>query len=103
MPTSPSAYTFSTDQDPDDLAAQAQAMMSTVFPALEGTFHSHRVFKWRDKVPTFRPGYLDAVKHFWKDPQENPGYFCGDYLAAPGVSRALYIGMECAGRVLKSI
>jgi oxygen-dependent protoporphyrinogen oxidase len=103
MLTSPSAYTFNADQDPDDLAAQAQAVMSTVFPALAGMFRGHRVFKWRDKVPTFRPGYLDALKHFWEDPQENPVYFCGDYLSAPGVSAALYTGMECAGRVLKSI
>jgi protoporphyrinogen oxidase len=103
MLTSPSAYTFNADQDPDDLAAQAQTMMSTVFPALKGTFRGHRVFKWRDKVPTFRPGYLDALKHFWEDTQENPVYFCGDYLAAPGVSGALYTGIECAERVLKSI
>jgi Protoporphyrinogen oxidase len=103
MLTDPNVYTFNMRQDPDTLAAQAQEVMSSIFPALKGTFRAHRIFKWQEKLPTFRPGYLDALKHFWEDSQENPIYFCGDYFAGPSTGGALYTGMECAERVLKSI
>lgn len=103
MLTDPSVYTFEMAQNPDDLAAQAQEVMSTIFPALKGTFRAHRIFKWQDKLPAFRPGYLDALKRFWENPQEGPVYFCGDYFAGPSTGGALYTGMECAGRVLESI
>jgi protoporphyrinogen oxidase len=91
------------DQHPDELAAQAQEVACTIFPALKRTFRAHRIFKWRDKLPTFRPGYLDALARFWEDPQEEPVYFCGDYFAGPSTGGALYTGMECAERVLQSV
>ena len=103
MLTDPSVYTFDMAQHPDELAAQAQEVACTIFPALKGTFRAHRIFKWRDKLPTFRPGYLDALAHFWEDPQEGPVYFCGDYFAGPSTGGALYTGMECAERVLNSV
>jgi protoporphyrinogen/coproporphyrinogen III oxidase len=103
MLTDPNVYTFDMHQDPVELAAQAQEVMSTIFPALKGTFKAQRIFKWQDKLPTFRPGYLDALKRFWEDPQEKPVYFCGDYFAGPSTGGALYTGMECAERVLKSV
>ena len=103
MLTDPSVYTFDMAQDPNELAAQAQEVACTIFPALKGTFRAHRIFKWRDKLPTFRPGYLDALARFWDDPQEEPVYFCGDYFAGPSTGGALYTGTECAGRVLDSI
>jgi len=77
MLTDPSVYTFDMEQDPDDLARQAQEVACIIFPELKGTFRAHRIFKWRDKLPTFRPGYLDALKRFWENPQEGPVYFCG--------------------------
>jgi predicted NAD/FAD-dependent oxidoreductase len=40
------------------------------------------------------------VRAFFSDPQENPVYFCGDYLAGPGTGAALFTGWECADRVL---
>ncbi len=103
MLTDPSVYTFDMCQDPELLEAQAQGVIAAIFPALKGTFKAHRIFKWQDKLPTFRPGYLDAVKRFWEDPQEGPVYFCGDYFAGPSTGGALYTGMECAGRVLQSV
>ena len=49
------------------------------------------------------PGYLDALKVFWEDPQEGPVFFCGDYFAGPSTGGALFTGMECAERLLKSM
>ncbi|HVM72163.1 MAG TPA: NAD(P)/FAD-dependent oxidoreductase [Anaerolineales bacterium] len=103
MLTDPNVYTFDMRQDPARLAEQAQEVMATIFPALKGTFRAQRIFKWQDKLPTFRPGYLEALKRFWEEPQEGPLYFCGDYFAGPSTGGALYTGMECAERVLKSI
>jgi oxygen-dependent protoporphyrinogen oxidase len=101
--TDPSVYTFDMAQDPNELAAQAQEVACTIFPAIKGTFRTHRIFKWRDKLPAFRPGYLDALARFWENPQEGPVYFCGDYFAGPSTGGALYTGMECARRVLERI
>ncbi|HLO16220.1 MAG TPA: hypothetical protein VK206_15405, partial [Anaerolineales bacterium] len=103
MLTDPSVYTFRMEQDADELARQAQEVACLIFPELKGTFRNHRIFKWQAKLPTFRPGYLDALKRFWADPQEGPVYFCGDYLAGPSTGAALFTGMECSQRVLRSI
>jgi protoporphyrinogen/coproporphyrinogen III oxidase len=103
MLTDPNVYTFDMRQDPAMLAEQAQEVMATIFPPLKGTFRAQRIFKWQEKLPTFRPGYLEALKHFWEEPQEGPLYFCGDYFAGPSTGGALYTGMECAERVLRSI
>jgi protoporphyrinogen oxidase len=101
MLTDPNVYSFNMQQDPEMLAKQARETMTTIFPQLKGTFQGQRIFKWQDMLPTFRPGYLDALKHFWADPQEGPLFFCGDYFAGPSTGGALYTGMECAERLLR--
>jgi len=103
MLTDPNVYTFDMRQDPATLAEQAQEVMATIFPPLKGTFRAQRIFKWQEKLPTFRPGYLEALRRFWEEPQEGPLYFCGDYFAGPSTGGALYTGKECAERVLRSI
>jgi oxygen-dependent protoporphyrinogen oxidase len=74
-----------------------------VYPDLEGRRVAARQFRWPEKVPAFRAGYLEAVGAFFADPQENPVYFCGDYLAGPGTGAALFTGWECADRVLAGL
>jgi predicted NAD/FAD-dependent oxidoreductase len=54
-------------------------------------------------VPAFRPGYLGALAEFRDDMQENPVYFCGDYLSGPSTGGALYAGRDCAMRVLEGM
>jgi len=103
MLSNPSVDCFDMSQDANMLAQQAQEVMGRIFPPLKGTFRAQRIFKWQEEVPAFRPGYLNALKHFWEDSQEGPLYFCGDYFAGPSTGGALYSGMECAERLLKSI
>jgi len=91
------------DKPERQLIQEAVETASMVFPAIEGKFVDHLLFRWREKVPTFRPGYLDALTKFWMDPQEGPIYFCGDYFAGPSTGGALYTGRECAERVLADI
>lgn len=99
----PSVYTFDMTTPADLLAEQAREVAATIFPAVKGTFGAHRIFKWQDKVPTFRPGYLNALAAFWTDPQEGPIYFCGDYFAGPSTGGALYSGKEATERVLATL
>jgi protoporphyrinogen oxidase len=99
----PSVYTFDMTTPADLLAEQAREVAATIFPAVKGTFGAHRIFKWQDKVPTFRPGYLNALAAFWADPQEGPIYFCGDYFAGPSTGGALYSGKEATERVLATL
>jgi len=98
--TDPSVYIFDMDEKQDVLEARAMEVASQIYPPLKGTFVAHKIFRWRDKVPTFRPGYLDALVSFWAEPQEGPVYFCGDYFAGPSTGGALFTGLECARRVL---
>jgi protoporphyrinogen oxidase len=102
MLSDPSVYLFNMEESDDALVGRAVGVMETIFPALKGCFTAHRIFRWREKVPTFRPGYLQALSDFWADPQEGPVYFCGDYFAGPSTGGALHTGKECAERVLRS-
>jgi oxygen-dependent protoporphyrinogen oxidase len=100
--TDPSVYTFDLHAAEGALLKNAMQVAEQIYPALKGTFRAHRIFRWPEKVPTFRPGYLDALKRFWANPQENPVYFCGDYFAGPSTGGALYSGNECAKRLLEA-
>lgn len=103
MLTDPSIYSFDMSKPESQLVQEAVDTASKIFPAIKGRFVAHRIFRWEDKVPTFRPGYLDALAAFWNDPQEGPVFFCGDYFAGPSAGGALFTGRECAGRVLISL
>jgi oxygen-dependent protoporphyrinogen oxidase len=103
MISDPSIYTFSMDKPEEQLNQEAVETATKIFPAIEGKFVDHRIFRWREKVPTFRPGYLDALTTFWENPQEAPIFFCGDYFAGPSTGGALYTGKECAARVLANL
>lgn len=101
--TDPSVYTFNLQDSDDILVERATQVMEEVFPALKDTLRAHRIFRWPEKVPTLRLGYLDALADFWEDPQEGPVYFCGDYFAGPSTGGALYSGKEAAERLLAGI
>jgi oxygen-dependent protoporphyrinogen oxidase len=103
MLTDPSVYTFDMNDDADALAQEAQAAVKKVYPSYRGRLINHRIFKWRDKLPAFRPGYLDALARFWAEPQEGPVYFCGDYFAGPSTGGALYTGRETVTRLLRDV
>lgn len=98
--TDPSVYVFDMNEREEVLVERAVKVAIMIFPELKDTFVAHRIFRWREKVPTFRPGYLDALVKFWEEPQEGPVYFCGDYFAGPSTGGALFTGKECAERVL---
>jgi protoporphyrinogen oxidase len=70
-------------------------------PAFAGHITAQMVFRWPRKVPTFRPGYLSALRAFKQAMQEGPVYFCGDYLVGPSAGSALASGWQCADRVLR--
>ncbi|MEW6569245.1 MAG: NAD(P)/FAD-dependent oxidoreductase [Chloroflexota bacterium] len=99
----PSVYVFRLEEPQEVLIERAITVATQIFPALKGTFVAHRIFRWKEKVPTFRPGYLQALAEFWREPQEGPVYFCGDYFAGPSTGGALYTGLECAQRVIAAM
>jgi oxygen-dependent protoporphyrinogen oxidase len=98
--TDPSHSHFIPGKSDADYEREAMLTAVEIYPEIEGTFQAHRLFAWDEKVPTFRPGYLNALSEFWKDPQEGPVYFCGDYFAGPSTGGALYTGLECVERIL---
>lgn len=72
-------------------------------PAIEGHVRDTMIFRWDHKVPTFRPGYVNALKVFKESPQEHPVYFCGDYLIMGSAGSAMASGMQCAQRIIQGI
>lgn len=90
--------------EPDEsIICKAKADTLKVFPQLEGKLGGTLIYRWPEKVPTFRPGYLGALAEFRGEMQENPIYFCGDYLAGPSTGGAVYTGWDCAERVLANV
>ena len=98
--TDPRVSEFDLSLSDEALVERAVSVATQLYPALKDTFVAHRIFRWPEKVPTFRLGYLSALRQFWQDPQEGPVYFCGDYFAGPSTGGALYSGKECAERLL---
>ncbi len=101
MLTDPSVYGFRIRDSDGILEQKAVGVIRQIFPQMKGDFIAHRMFRWHDMLPTFKPGYLVALSEFWADPQEDPVFFCGDYFAGPSTGGALYTGLECAQRILK--
>jgi oxygen-dependent protoporphyrinogen oxidase len=99
--TDPSKSHFLPGKSESEYEREAMETVVKIYPEIEGTYRAHRLFAWDEKVPTFRPGYLDALAAFWADPQEGPVYFCGDYFAGPSTGGALYTGLECVERIGK--
>jgi hypothetical protein len=97
--TDPSHKHFIPGKSDEEYEQEAMSTATMVYPEIIGTFKAHRLFAWNEKVPTFRPGYLDALVKFWENPQEGPVYFCGDYFAGPSTGGALFTGLECVERI----
>ena len=101
--TDPAHSHFKPGKTEEDYEVEAMETAAIIYPEIRGTFKAHRLFAWDEKVPTFRPGYLDALRGFWANPQEGPVYFCGDYFAGPSTGGALYTGIECSQRIVKTV
>jgi len=97
------SWSFSMDKPEKQLIKEAVETASMIFPVIEGKFVDHLLFRWREKVPTFCPGYIDALNKFWMNPQEGQIHFCGDYFAEPSMVGVFYTGMEGAERVFEDI
>jgi len=100
MLTDPAKTFYDPGRSDEEFNREAVEIAEMIYPEIKGAFRAHRMFRWPEKVPTFRPGYLDALAAFWADPQEGPVYFCGDYFAGPSTGGALYSGRDCARRII---
>ena len=72
------------------------------YPGLRDRIEGERLFRWPQKVPNFRVGYLHALREF--QAQLRPGviYPCGDYLAGPSTGAALSTGWRCADVIIEA-
>lgn len=97
------AHLYDPSISDEALRAQITVEMVRAVPVFEGRIVDQMVFRWSRKVPAFPPGYLTALKKFKANPQENPIFFCGDYLIGPSTGSALASGWLCAERVLQTL
>jgi protoporphyrinogen oxidase len=84
----------------DEILRRVNADIERAQPVLARGITQRMVYRWPRKVPTFRPGYLSALRAFKQEMQEGPVYFCGDYLIGPSAGSALASGWQCAERIL---
>ncbi len=89
-----------TDEEFTDMIVQEAIRFQ---PAIEGHIKDTLVIRWKHKVPTFRPGYLAALKAFKDNPQETPIFFCGDYLIMGSAGSAMASGWQCVERINKTL
>ena len=95
------AHLYDPAMDNETLEHIITTEMIRALPQFEGRITDQMVFRWPLKVPTFRVGYLRALKTFKMNPQEGPVYFCGDYLIGPNTGGALACGWLCAELVIR--
>ena len=96
------AHLYDPEMSDDELKSIITQEALKAMPIFEGHIRDQMVFRWTHKVPTFRVGYLEALRNFKEQPQEGPIYFCGDYLTGPNTGAALASGWFCAERVMAS-
>lgn len=95
----PKAYLYESTMSDEALVSLLKGEALRAMPRLEGLLEDPLIFRWERKVPTYRAGYLAALRRFKAEPQEGPLYFCGDYLAGASAGAALASAWECADRV----
>jgi oxygen-dependent protoporphyrinogen oxidase len=86
----------------DDILNRSRKEFDRFYPELRGRIEGERIYRWPQKVPNFRVGYLAALREFQAQSGRGPIYACGDYLAGPSTGAALSTGWLCADAVLGS-
>ncbi len=72
------------------------------YPQLRDRIEGERLFRWPQKVPNFRVGYLEALRVFRTQLKPGAIYPCGDYLAGPSTGAALSTGWQCADAIIQA-
>jgi len=85
-----------------DLLNRSRAEFVHFYPQLRDRIEGERLFRWPQKVPNFRVGYLDALREFRTRSPVGAIYPCGDYLAGPSTGAALSTGWQCADAITQA-
>ncbi len=85
-----------------DVLNRSREEFAHFYPHLRGRIEGEQLFRWPQKVPNFRVGYLRALREF--QAQLRPGAInpCGDYLAGPSTGAALSTGWRCADAMIEA-
>lgn len=91
-----------------DASAVADAMLPELrrpFPQLESAILRARLYRWREGVTLFYPGYLEklARHHQAASTAEPPLVLAGDYLCAPTAEGALISARRAADELLRRL
>jgi len=97
------AHIYDASMEDEELKRIITDEVVRAVPAFKGTIRDQMVLRWPRKVPAFPVGYLSGLKVFKDDPEEEPIYFCGDYLIGPSTGSALASAWQCADRILEAL
>ena len=85
-----------------DVLQRSREEFVQFYPALKDRIEAERLYRWYQKVPNFRVGYLAALRAFRSQARMGTVYSCGDYLAGPSTGAALSTGWLCADEILQA-
>jgi len=85
-----------------DVLHRSREEFAHFYPQFRDRIEGETLFRWFHKVPTFRVGYLDALRRFHAGGAPGPVYFCGDYLAGPSTGGALATGWLAAETIAQA-
>ena len=90
------------DADGPDVLASIRPDLDRAFPGRAGRIERVRIYRWREGIPVFYPGFLAHLGLFRDGSVERDGAvaLAGDYLVSPTMEGAVSAGLAAADRVL---
>lgn len=85
---------------PADALELARPALEEAFPGFSSWIVRAKLYRFRDGVPVFYPGYLEHLHRFPADRLPERIALAGDYLVAPTVEGAVISGRRAAERLL---
>lgn len=90
------------DRDGPDVLAAIRPDLDRAFPGRAAHVEGVRVYRWREGIPVFYPGFLAHLGSFRTGAVEQDGAvaLAGDYLVSPTMEGAVSAGLAAADRIL---
>jgi oxygen-dependent protoporphyrinogen oxidase len=93
------------DADGPDVLEAIRPDLDRAFPGRAAHIERVRIYRWREGIPVFYPGFLARLGSFRSGAVEKDGVvaLAGDYLVSPTMEGAVSAGLAAAERILSRL
>jgi protoporphyrinogen oxidase len=93
------------DADGPEVLAAIRPDLDRAFPGRAAHIERVRIYRWREGIPVFYPGFLEHLGSFRAGSAEGDGpiALAGDYLVSPTTEGAVSAGLAAAERILSRL